>query len=232
LELSDYLSEDLINNIYDRRTNVFVILYNEDAKIGDDYVGELLLKINIKKDKTYIKIHDHIRFRRDRVKWKNQERTVCLIDPYWVKLFINDEKLPIQVDVLKSRLVNGVRKYYKSRETIEMNYKQFITRRLYEEFHTLKHSYLEAYSNFQERRNKVGYYQALNETSKHYLIEHNDLKKHVIPKINNALKRFKKEWNDLYIQDAKNAKAKKAIDELIEKEQSKDGVVIPFREAQ
>lgn len=216
-KLSEYLDEDGINNIFNSYSNVFVIKYDEDAKIGEDYAGELLMKVNIEKDKKYIRTNDHVRFRCDKVKWKNKEMVIALIDPYWVKPFINDEKLPVKVQVLKSRLVQEKRHYYTDYETIEMNYKQFMKRRLFEEFHNLKTSYLEAYSNFQKRRKKVGYYQALNETSKHYLIEHDDLKKVVIPRVNNALKRFKKEWDDLYIQDVKNAKAKKAIDKLTQK---------------
>lgn len=228
-ELSEYLSEDIINNIYDRHKNVFVVTYNEDAVIGNDYAGELLLKVNIEKDKPYIKINDHVRFKRDRIKWKNQQKNICVVDPYWVKLFIDDEKLPVQVKVLRSKVIKDKREYYKDYETIKMNYKQFISRRLFEEFHNLKYSYMESYSNFQKRRKKVGYYQALNETSKHYLIEHNDLKTIVIPKVNNALKRFKKEWDVLYVQDIKNAKAKKAIDKLIKIKRSKSADIIPMR---
>ena len=109
-----------------------------------------------------------------------------------MKLFIDDEKLSVRVEVLRSKVVKEEREYYKDYEFIKMNYKQFISRRLFEEFHNLKYSYMESYSNFQKRRNKVGYYQALNETSKHYLIEHNDLKNLIIPKINNALNDLKK----------------------------------------
>lgn len=226
--IDELLDEDRINNIFNQYSNVFVINYSEDAKIDKDYAGRLVLKVNMKKDKKYIRINDHVRFRRDKVKWKSVEQHVCIVDPYWVKPFINDEKLQVQVKVLKSKVVGNIREYYIDYETVELNYKQFITRRLFEEFGELKHSYLEAYSNFQDRRKQVGYYQALNETSKHYLIKHEDLKKLVIPRVNNAIKRFKKEWDDLYVQDAKNAKAKTAIDQLMKDNASKPSKVIPI----
>jgi len=182
VELKNCLSEDKINNIYDTYSNVFVVLYDENAKMGNRYVGQVLAKVNITKDKSYIKNGDFIDFRVDKVKWKDGR--VIIVDPYWVKLYMDKETLPIQVKVLRSKVVGDIRKYYEDYEIIEMTYKQFIKRRLMEDYANVKHSFMEAYSNFQKRRKEVGYYQALNETSKHYMIEHENLKKIIIPRVN------------------------------------------------
>lgn len=214
MELKNCLNEDKINNIYNTYSNVFIVLYDENAKTGNRYVGQLLARVNITKDKGYIKNGDFIDFRADKVKWKDGR--VVVIDPYWVKLYLDKETLPIQVKVLRSKLVGDVRKYYQDHEVIEMTYKQFIKRRLMEEYSDVKYSFIEAYSNFQGRRKTVGYYQALNETSKHYLIEHEHLKKVIIPRVNNSLKEYKKEWSDLYIRSLKQNKAREAVAKLIQ----------------
>ena len=226
MELKNYLSEDQINNIYNIYSNVFIVSYNENAKIGNRYIGQVIGKVNITKDKPYIKIGDFIDFRIDKVKWKNE--TTLVVDPYWVSLYKNNEKLPIKIKVLRSKVVNNVRQYYEDHEIIEMTYKQFIQRRLLEEYSGVKHSFMEAYSNFQKRRIAVGYYKALNETSKHYMIEHPYLKS-IIQRVNNSLKKYKKEWSDLYISSLRQNKAKESVDALIEKNKEIKAEVINIR---
>jgi len=227
VELKNCLSEDKINNIYDTYSNVFVVLYDENAKMGNRYVGQVLAKVNITKDKSYIKNGDFIDFRVDKVKWKDGR--VIIVDPYWVKLYMDKETLPIQVKVLRSKVVGDIRKYYEDYEIIEMTYKQFIKRRLMEDYANVKHSFMEAYSNFQKRRKEVGYYQALNETSKHYMIEHENLKKIIIPRVNNSLKEYKKEWSDLYIRSLKQNKAREAVAKLIQDNKEMKAEVINIR---
>lgn len=227
MELKNCLSEDKINNIYDTYSNVFVVLYDENAKMGNRYVGQVLAKVNITKDKSYIKNGDFIDFRVDKVKWKDGR--VIIVDPYWVKLYMDKETLPIQVKVLRSKVVGDIRKYYEDYEIIEMTYKQFIKRRLMEDYANVKHSFMEAYSNFQKRRKEVGYYQALNETSKHYMIEHENLKKIIIPRVNNSLKEYKKEWSDLYIRSLKQNKAREAVAKLIQDNKEMKAEVINIR---
>ena len=227
MELKHCLSEDKINNIYDTYTNVFVVLYDENAKTGGRYIGQLLSKVNITKDKAYIKDGDYVDFRTDKVKWKDGQ--VAVVDAYWVKLYMDREKLPIKVKVLRSKVVEDVRKYYEDYETIEMTYKQFIKRRLMEEYADVKHSFMEAYSNFQERRKAAGYYKALNETSKHYMIEHEHLKKVIIPRVNNSLKNYKAEWKDLYTRSLKQNKARDAIAELVKQNKEISAEVINIK---
>jgi hypothetical protein len=226
MELKNYLSEEKINNIYDRYSNVFVAFYDENAKQNGKYVAQLLAKVNIKKDKAYIKNGDFIEFKTDKVKWKDKK--IVVVDPHWVSPYMNEETLPINVKILKSKVVDNIRQYYESYEIIELTYKQFIKRRLLEDYANVKHLFMEAYSNFQDRRVKVGYYQALNETSKHYRIEHDQLKNGIIPRVNNSLKQYKKEWQDLYIRSLKQNKAIEAIDNLIKSNKEKSAV-IPLR---
>lgn len=225
--LNDYLDEDGINNIYTEYKNVFVVKYDEDAKINNRYVGRLILKVNITKDRTYIKVGDYIDFRIDKVKWKNGE--ICIVDPYWVKVYLNTEKLSVEVKILKSKVEEGKRIYFESCECIDMTYKQFINRRLLEEYRNVKYSFLEAYSNFQERRSTVGYYRALNETSKHYLIAHDELKNVVIPRVNNSLKKYKKEWENLYLKSLEQNRAQAAITKLVEINKTKSDNVIKLK---
>ncbi len=227
MELKNCLSEDKINNIYDRYTNIFVVLYDENAIKDGRYIGQLLSKVNITKDKSYIKDGDYVEFRSDKVKWKDGH--VVVIDPYWVKLYMDRETVPVKVKVLRSKVVDEVRQYFTAYEPIEMTYKQFIKRRLMEEYADVKHSFMEAYSNFQGRRKTVGYYRALNETSKHYMIEHDHLKKVIIPRVNNSLKEYKKEWQDLYTRSLKQNKAREAIAELIKDNKKIQAEVINIR---
>jgi len=215
-EINNFLNEDQINNIFNQFSNVYVINYDKNAVKDKEYVGSVLLKVNIKKDKPSIKLHSFVMFRKNKIKWSNEN--ICLVDPYWVKPFINNEKLNIKVEILKSKVDDDKRLYYKDYEYIELTLNQFIKRRILEIVGG-KNSYtlIEAFFNFNERKSFVGYYKALNETSKHYLIEHEILSKKIIPQMNNLLKKLKKEWQELYIQEIKNDKAKQAIDQLIKK---------------
>lgn len=229
-EVKKYLREDMIDNIYNRYTNVFVIKYDEDALINGTYFGRLLLKVKIKegKDKSII-INDFVEFRVDRVKWKNG--TICLVDPYWVKKYRETNKISVKVKILKSKVnkENNKREYYTDYEYIKMTFSQFISRRLYENYKTSEHVLL-IYSNFQTRRKRVGYYKALNETSKHYLVEHDILKDIIIPKINNSIRKYKKEWNELYTQNLEHDKAKRAIDNIIKENRREETCeIIDFR---
>ena len=227
MELENYISEDKINNIYNIYSNVFIVLYNENAKTGNRYVGQLIVKVNITKDKSYIKDGDFIDFRIDKIKWKDDK--IVVIDPYWVTLYTDKETLPIKVKVLRSKVVNNNRNYYEDYEIINMTYKQFIKRKLMEDYANVKYSLIEAYSNFQKRRKNVGYYQALNETSKHYMIEHDHLKKVIIPRVNNSLKEYKKEWGDLYTRSLKQNKTREAVAALIEDNKKRKAEVINIR---
>jgi hypothetical protein len=67
----------------------------------------------------------------------------------------------------------------------------------------------------------------LNETSKHYLIKHEQLKKY-ISEYNNAKKNFNKEWNVLLINHYQNNDAQKEIDvlfESFEKVEKQDNII-------
>ena len=45
MKIEDFLSDDSINNIYNTFKNVFAIRYNENAKKGNCYIGQLILKL-------------------------------------------------------------------------------------------------------------------------------------------------------------------------------------------
>lgn len=229
MNLYEYLSEDKIDNIHNQYKNVFVIKYNENAIKRNNYVGQLIAKVDMKKDKMYIKVGDYVEFRKDKIKWTDRE--ICIIDPYWVKIYMDDEKLPIKVKVLKSKVDDGKdkREYYLSDEFVELNYKQFMERRLYEDYSQMPHSFLASYKHFQERRKQVEYYKALNETCKHYLVEHTLLKNVIIPKINNSLREYKKEWKELLTKMLKQDRARKAINDLIEENKPVDSKVIKLK---
>jgi hypothetical protein len=228
MELKEYLTDEMIDNIYNEYSNVYVIKYDNDAQIDGLYFGRLLLKVNLKdgKDKKpFITINSYVEFSGEKMKWKNG--TICLVDPYWVKKYRVIGKLKVRVKVLRSKADkdSDTRSYFVAYENVNLTFKQFIKRRLNEEYRKSSYIALEAYSNFQMRRKQVGYYKALNETSKHYLLEHNLLKDQIIPKLNNSMKKYKKEWDDLYLQSLENDKAKLAIDKLI-----KDGEERNFAE--
>jgi hypothetical protein len=229
MKLEDYLDENSIDNIYNTFSNVFVIRYDVNAIKMGRYVGQLIAKVDMKKDKDYIRVGNYVEFKKNKIKWTN--RKICVVDPYWVKNYLDDEKLSVNVKVLKSKVENGKdeRTYYLDNETLELNYKQFIQRRLYEDYSQHPHAFLASYRQFQDRRKKVEYYKALNETCKHYLIEHSLLKNVIIPKINNSLKKYKKEWNELLTQELKKDRAKKAINDLIEQNKPVDSKVIKLK---
>jgi len=229
MDIKKHLSESSIDNIYSQYANVFIIKYNENATKGNNYIGQLIAKVEMKKDKEYIRAGDYVEFRKDKIKWTNRE--VCIIDPYWVKMYMDDEKLSIRVKVLKSKVEDGKDKrvYYLSDEFIELNYKQFMERRLYEDYSHMPYSFLASYKHFQERRKQVEYYRALNETCKHYLVEHALLKNVIIPKVNNSLREYKKEWKELLTQILKQDRARKAINDLIEQNKLVDSKVIKLK---
>jgi hypothetical protein len=224
--INDFLNEEQINRIYNEFNNVFVIRYKPDTEYNGKYVGRLLLKISLKKNNN-IKINDDVVFSVNKIKWRNDN--VCVVNPHWVKKFLDGIKLKIKSKVLNSRINgNNERIYYYDYEYIELNYKQFISKKLVEDFGNIKHNVIEAYFNFYKRRKKVGYYKALNETSKHYMVEHDYLRNIIVPNVSNALKNYKKEWFEFYIQTLENEKVKNSIKELNE-EKKEHGKIIKFK---
>jgi GTP1/Obg family GTP-binding protein len=95
------------------------------------------------------------------------------------------------------------------------------------DFGNYKHQIISAYENFKRRYAfHYDYYRALNETCKSYLIEH-DMFKVVLSRIDNAKKRYKKEWKEEYIKHLEINRDQKLIDELFEefKEESKTKII-------
>jgi len=230
-EIKEFLTEDNINNIYNNFSNVYVIKYNEDAKINDYFFGVLLLKVKVEKNKDKpIIVNDYVEFKSSKVKWKNTD--VCLVDPKWVKKFQDNRELTIKVKVMKTKIneFTSKREYYIDYEYLNLTFKQFISRRLLEEYINESYGIVKAFENFNFRMTQVGYYKALNETCKHYQIEHEIMKNTNIPKMNNSLKKYKKEWEQLYKQNLENDKAKEAIDKIIKENQKekKSTKVIDF----
>jgi len=210
------LTDEMIDNIYNEYSNVFAIEYIPAE--SDYYIGKILLKVNVEKDKGLL-LNDYVSFKISKVKWKNEK--ICIVNPHWVRKYYHIQKLKVKVSVYKSKInpINNNREYYDDYEYMNLTYKQFIKRRLLEEYRLDEYAVMEAYANFQNRRPLVGYYQALNESSKHYRIPHDILKNEIIPKINNSIKNYKVEWTKLYNQKSQEDSILASIEKFIEKKE-------------
>ena len=169
------------------------------------------------KNKKKIVLKDIIEFDKSKIKWKSAYpdelgRVLCLVDPYWCRMYKLDIKIEVPVTIQKSVVKEGCsndqREYYLDTEFQIMNEAQFFKRRMVFHLKDWKYNEVEAVNNFNKRIMKLkDYYRAANETAKNYLIPSD----HLISlrgKYNNVKKKIYKEWNDLFIKHCQNEKSK------------------------
>jgi hypothetical protein len=238
MKIEDYIDQNLLDNIYSRNSNVLGVIANPDiTNERKKCFGKVLLLVNIEKKKN-INIKDNIEFYPNKIKWRSsfsdkKGRKLLLVDPYWCKLYIHDRKIHCPIRILKSKVEGTERIYYGIDEDILLTKNQFIKRKLLLKFAKTPHIIFEACENFNERWwTTKDYYRALNETSKHYLIKHDQLKIY-IGEYNNAKKQFQAEWNNLLIKHYQNNESDQEFDKFYNDFEitKNESVVIPFRKS-
>lgn len=224
--MNEYISEDTLNNLFNRNKNVYGVVANPNiTNENNRCFGKILLLINLESKKK-ITINDIVEFRGDKIKWRSTKFDdngciLCLIDPYWCRLYIHNPKIQCPVRVLKSHVANNNRSYYGADEFVIMNKDEFIKRRLLLKFAKWPHFIVAACINFSNRYwSSKDYYKSLNETSKHYLIKHKDLKSYV-GQYGRAKSYFNKKWNDLLLKSYQNKEASESVDKLYKKFENK-----------
>ena len=215
------LSEDQINNIFDRYNDVFLIETKQNAHINNSVVGIIRLGVNVKKQRQYLKSGVYVLFPELRVVWRSSPdengHNLVIVKSHWVKKYTIDLKLPITVPIQKyvRNKETGEITYYKDYETIYMNYNQYVNRRMIVDYHDTPYSMLMAYENHKRRQQKYNdYYRALNESSKQFMIEHEVLKK-FISDVGHKKKKYKKEWVEWKYQDSENSIIEKELDLIL-----------------
>lgn len=219
------LSEDVMGNLLDQYSNVFVI-----ECIKDLNAGIVKMVIDVADNRKYLKVGMYVAFSDKKIKWRGKmqgDRFIAVINSRWVKAFNHDPKLPIVVPVLVSKLNNkNERVYHEELIEMEMTYNQYIKRRMSIDFATYDHIEMLAYENYKSMMNTFqDYYKALNSTSKHYRVKHDRLKT-VISLINNAKKKYKKEWLEFKTMFLENKLLESQLDEMAEAKREKSGKVI------
>lgn len=224
--MNEYVSEDTLNNLFNRNKNVYGIVANPDiTNENNRCFGKVLLLINLKSKKK-ITINDIVEFRGDKIKWRSTTCDdngciLCLIDPYWCRSYIYNPKIQCPVRILKSHVTDNNRIYYGADAFVIMNKDEFIKRRLLLKFAKWQHLVVAACENFNNRYWAIkDYYKALNETAKHYLIKHDQLKSY-LSDYSNAKKEFNKEWDDLLLKSYQNKEASELIEKLYKKFENK-----------
>ena len=230
-EVTKYLSEDSVNNIYNHYTKIIGIesdldIENENRKC----VGKIILMNNAPKKFTLNLI---IEFRKDKIKWKDYkngtESGFYLVDPYWVKSYSPDPKIEVPINVYKPK-TNTI-----ETEIIKLTYKQFQENRLLEFYmnRNWSHKWVASYENFRRLyASSCQKYLAINSTVKHYKIPQPILEK-ILSLVDNKKKQIKSEWfrylNHQIQQDHSIVKIKKLFgNSKIEKKSKK---VIKFKKS-
>ena len=223
--LEDYLDDESIDNLFNRYSNVIVAEIDVDAQLENGkMVGQVV--VSIESNKEYIQTKDFIEFYLSKAKWKSavkNDKQLVIVNSHWVKFYNHDPKLKIMVPILKSKVVNNKRVYFEDHEAMELTYKQYQRRRILKDFGD-KYTYrqMEAYFNMSRRFQETqDYYKALNETAKQFCVEHLFLKDVIFPEINNAKKKYKKDWHDFLLKQYQSRENAKAINEFIEERKSK-----------
>ena len=236
--MNKYVSKDTLENIYNRNENVYGIVSNPNIlNENNRCFGKVILLINLKSQKKIV-INDIIEFRGDKIKWRSTKCddngcVLCLVDPYWCRLYIYNPKIQCKVRVLKSHVTNNGRIYYGENEFINMTKDEFIKRQLLLKFAKWPYIVFAAVENFNRRYWETkDYYKSLNETSKHYIIKHQDLKSYRAD-YSKAVQEFNNKWNKLLLDSYRNEKSNNEIEFLFnkykEKSKNKKGKVINLR---
>jgi len=232
----NYVSEDTLNNIFDRHTNVYAIISNLNVvKDNKKSFGKVVYLVNLK-NKKKISVNDIVEFNADKIKWTSSifdddGCTLHLINPYWCKLFTNNPKIKVPVKILLSKVIEDKRIYFNEVEYQIMNRDQYRKRRLLEIFSAVQYRILMAVENLGRRWYETNdYYKALNETSKNYNIKH-DMLKEYYGKYNNCKKIINKEWNNLLIKHYQRHLAENQIEKYFKKfkENNKSSNVLEFK---
>lgn len=224
-ELMEYITDEMLERIINLYPKSFIIKFN-GVKNENLLIGKVLF-CN-KTTKKIVNLGKNVTFPNEKIKFKtnkDQKYNIAVVNQYWVKPFINNPKISINVKVYKSKLNNSnERIYYEDDEKIELTYSQYIKRMLIYDFRKYKHQVIAAYENFKQRYASHGnYYLALNETCKHYFISH-EILKIILSRIDNAKKRYKKNWINEYIKHLQNDIEQRMIDKLIDEFEDKDEV--------
>lgn len=223
------LTEDMKGNLVDEFSNVFVIECVKGLQ-----AGIVRMVIDVAENRKYLRIGMYVSFSDKKVKWRSKpqgDRFLAVVNSRWVKAFNHDPKFPVVVPVLVSKLnEKNERVYHEELIEMEMTYNQYIKRRLSIDFAKFDHIEMIAYENHKAMIKKYNdYYRALNSTSKHYRIKHDRLKT-VISLINNAKKKYKKEWIEFKTQYLENKFLERHLDEMADQVREKRGKVIDLRD--
>jgi len=225
-KVENYINACTLNNIR-KNSNVLGIITNTEIEEKGRGIGTVVLFVNLKK-KSYFKYGDIITYNKSKLKWSSKpDKDGCrlyLINPYWCSAYNHDIKIPCDVDVLKSYEEGGNRKYHIETEKVYMSKKQYIKRYNIELFGGVKYRVILACQNMWERINiHKDYYRALNETSKHYMIEHEQLKSYY-GKYKNAAGVAVRKWEkfkvEYYTQNQNEQALQFKLDELKSKSES------------
>lgn len=225
--LKKYLSEENIANIFNTYNNVCVIKIESDEQGTNHLLGKLLSKVNVseKKDKSNLQLECWVRFKNNLIMW--QYENICIVNIYYVKLFDYKKSIKFEVPVKVQKYSKEKQCYITETELMNLTYDQFIKRRMIEEMGGVSFAIIEGYMNFRNRKTKVGYNRAVNETCKHYFIDSEEFKLKVIPTIANFLKACKKEWLDIRDKYFENKFVPEYFTELNETKQAK---ILPFKQ--
>lgn len=237
--IPDCLNQEMINNIYNKYSNVFIIETDIDCVLENGkMVGTVKFSVDIDVKHNYIYNGDFVEFNLQKIKWKSNiinDKIVVVIKSHWVKPYNHNPKIIISIPVLKHKVnkMNNKIEYFHDCEIVELTYKQYQKKRILKEFGD-KYTYrqMEAYFNMSNRFQKYGnYFKALNETSKHFFVEQKFIKEQIFPEINNAKKRYKKDWNILLEKQYQRNENQKIINDFLEekKRMKKENNVIKFK---
>ena len=228
MKITYNLTEDVINNIFDKYDDVFLIETKKNYYVNGCMVGIIRLVVNVKKQRQYLKVGTYVLFQDCKIIWRSiideNNNYIIIMKSHWVKAYKHDLKLPITVPIQKyiRNKEDGAMSYYKDTEVIEMNYNQYVNRRIVVDFHDTPYSLLMAYENHKKRQCKYNdYYKALNETAKQYMIEHEILKK-FISAVGHKKKEYKKDWVEWKYQDRENKVIEKELDLILGDNENED----------
>ena len=216
--LNHYCNEDVVESLYvNYKKKVGVIsnlsILNENKKC----IGKVvLIQDDIKKK---ILLDSIAEFNKDKISWSSSNfingESFYLVDSYWIKNYAPKPKIDVPVKVYdpKTKTI--------SLEMENLNFNQFMKRRLLEETGKYQHLIVCAYENFKYLFSKTNdYYFSLNSTIKHYHIDQTSLTT-IISLVNNIKKKIKSEWDNYLRESITKDQTVKMVDELYRKSKKK-----------
>ena len=197
--------------------------------------GKVIMKINVDSKKK-ISLKDIVEFDVSKIKWKSSQPdangcVLCLVNPYWCRMYKLDEKIEVPIIVLKSEADGENRTYWDEVSYQIMNRNQFLKRMLLYKLADYTYAQTEAVNNFINRINETkNYYKALNETSRNYRIEHRQLET-LRGTFANFRKEIYKQWDQLLLKHYKNNSSKIELRDLIDRFEKETTNVIEFKKS-